>query len=445
MVPNTPELKPLPFILLLLRYGLPLVVGIHYVVAARGIGYAPDAAFGGGHAAVLFPAGSGEWVASDHFSPLWTLLLSAGKGFGLDPLFTAKILGLVFSACGVIAVYLFAIDFLRDRLLAFLAALVSGLEPGLLSLAPSGTSWGLLFALTYALLFFLRRGEFAIGGIIVGLAGLVAWPAFGLLPLLGVEALRGEERIHPVQTALAGALVTGAVLLSWGTIAFLQGWPLWSGPQSPGGIGALSWGIAIVPSVGLALAIAGSWRTAQLPLLRFLYPGKRVILAPLVAWGVICAIFSPAYLILLAPAAVVLGFDGIRRIVPSLYREPISLASPLYLSGLLLLLNQVVFISSTRGEMSLEEIRQEEIGSIAAWIRANAPPGETVSTEWRGSFAYLLWPDYRIGSTGPGTTSSFHVSLHPPGEGYREIYRPRGSGHPGETPIVLYQRRTQEQ
>jgi hypothetical protein len=95
--------------------------------------------------------------------------------------------------------------------------------------------------------------------------------------------------------------------------------------------------------------------------------------------------------------------------------------------------------------MSREETRQEEIGSIAAWIRANAPAGETVSSERGGSLAYLLWPDYRVGSAGPGSSSSFRVSLHTPGEGYREVYRPSEPGLPGEAAYALYQRRPQEQ
>ena len=251
------------------------------------------------------------------------------------------------------------------------------------------------------------------------------WTAIGLLSLLVVEVLTSAETDHPRQTIIAGILLAVATMIAWGVCATVRSLPWFSGLDSPGTLLPPSWLQGIPFLIAGGLVIWGRAATRRFPLLRLVFPGSRASLIALFVWGGICAAaISTSTLLLLGPACVILSLDGIRRVAPSMYREPLSYAPAVMLVALLVIVNQAVSFASVQPAMAADVERRGEVEAIAAWMRTHVPAGTRVGAEPAGRLGYMLRADLPVERVTSGSPAPYIMVESPPDGKYAEVYRP---------------------
>lgn len=435
--------EPHPLIVNIVRFGLPLVVAVYYVTAARGFSYTADS----GYAAadwVRFLLGQREGIpGSGGYSPFWTVLLTIGGMLGLDPLLVAKIMSLLFACFGILGLYLLGVEILDDRVLAFSAALIAALDPLLLQAGPSGTAATALLALSVASLFFIRRGDFALGAVFAGLSTILAWPAAVLLICLGIEAALSADRRPAGKTLFAAALVFLAVLAPWVAFAGLKGLPVISDSSIPGGALATGWWTLIPAGACLIPVFMGILAVRRLRLLRLLVGGVPWGILAWVVWtAVVGAAWSGDFWIAGSPVLLLVAMQGLRAIVPALREEFANYAAAFGMTAFLLIVNQAIFLTAGRAGMEGAVEAERDVVAIVEWANVTLPAGITVASDLPGLTGYHLRSGRHVARSPGGDAGEYVISSARSVAGYRMIFRPPEPDPTGVTGgrFALYQR-----
>jgi hypothetical protein len=418
-----------PLILQIVRFGLPLVVAVYYATAARGFSYTADPGYASVNWAALLLGQRFGLPGTQMFSLFWTALLALGGTLGLDLVLVAKILSLVFACFGILALYLLGVEILDDRILAFSLVLIAALDPLLLQSGPSGTPATCLLALSVASLFFARRRDFALASVFAGLATVLAWPAVMLMFAIGLEVLLLREDRPRAKTLVAALLVFLAIVSPWVLFAWRKGLPVICGSGVPGSALAIGWwtvipaAICLVPALGGILAV---WRSR---LLRLVVGDPSGGLLLWVLWAFVVGVFLARDFWLAGAPVLLLGaLQGLRALVADLREEYAGYSTAFAAVALMLVLNQVIFLTVGQANMARTIDAEGDLAPIVQWVGAQLPADITIESEAPGLVEYHLRSGQRVLPPRVGGRAEYVVSDERSIEGYREIFRPSQTG-----------------
>jgi hypothetical protein len=436
-------------ILQIVRFGLPVIVGLFYVTSARGFDFTADSAYTAASWADALRGVSAIHPSIAPFSPLWSVLIALGGMIGLDPLLVAKILSLVFGCFALLALYLLSVEVLEDRILSFCVTLIFALDPWLLQAGPSGSATSLLLALSLASLFFLKRGDFALSSLLGGLAALTAWPAALLFLCLVPEVFSARSGTNSGKILLASALVFFSVLLPWGLFAAFRGTPLLPLGVEAGGLPSPSWPTAIVLLLFLLVIGSGFVQLRRAPLLRLLAGRSPLFLGIWCAWSALAGLLWERDLWLAGLAALaVLAGRGLQNTVRALREDPPKYTAAFLATCALLVLNQVSYLTVSHRAMALAVEDQEEVRVIAHWMKSQLHGPMVVESHYPGMLGLLLGEQAQVEQEGPVLHAPYAVLGRRKVEGYEELFRPSpvdpdASGF-AEGHLGLFRRKAQE-
>lgn len=103
-------------------------------------------------------------------SPLWVVLLAIPLKIGFSPVFSAKILGILFGVLTSFAVYHLADRLFEQKIIAWAAGLFTAIEPNFAFAEVSGMEVPLLAFLLTSMLIYLHRSDYRKFGIVLGFA-----------------------------------------------------------------------------------------------------------------------------------------------------------------------------------------------------------------------------------------------------------------------------------
>jgi hypothetical protein len=418
---------------LILRYGLPLVVAIFYITAAQSISYTPPNAYASVLDAKELASGLAPGLPDHAISaPLWTLFIALGRALALDPVMTAKILSLVFSCFGLLAVYLLAVELTSDRILALLVTLAAALNPWLLQTGPSGTPVAIEIALTLAALFFVERGDLALGVLMAGLATLIAWQAVGVLAFVAAAVWwRSGGTSHSVQKVLGLLLIYVAVIAPWCVFAAIHGLTIIpSLPPSGEMLRALPVFLLLGVAAG-AGALLGIRAVPGAPGRGLPGPGYRIVLWSWTGWMIVSGLlWGGSFWIVAAPVCVLLGYEGLFHFLAvRVGDQRIYLVVTAVTAGIILV-QQLAFVSVIKPAME-ESIRREE-GTLMAvsWLKSRLSDSTRVQAEDPYRVSYFLDRPVAIWPPGDSLSADVVVAARDTLSGYEEVYRPAASAVP---------------
>jgi len=414
-------------VLQIVRFGLPLVVAVFYCTAALSFPYTPDSTYMQlqwvrGQEGGLLPLqpGGGQ-------NPLWILLLNMGRVFRLDPLLTAKVFSLVFCCFSLLALYLVAVEVIRDRLLALCCALVAALDPLLLQAGPSGSSVGLGLALSLTALFFLLRGEDIPAAMFAGLCTLVFWQASLLFILILVDiGIHGP--VHGKSRWLVGAvtIVYGVVIAPWVFVGLANGVnpvpllvPFREFP-------ALTWlrlSVLLLCTglVGAGIALSSKRKETDERAAR-----SGVVCWSWVLWMAVCGMaWGWDFWFLAAPLIVVGAFQGLSRIVTGRSAREPAYTFAFLLTGVFLLINQFTFFNSVKPVMVSAAGEAQNLEYVAFWAKAHVPPESRIQSEKTGLLGYIAERTVEPLPESARPDAEFVVWTRSVLPGYVEVYRPQ--------------------
>lgn len=437
-----------PVITQITRFGLPVVVALYYVTAVREFAYTADEAYTTANWASYLLGQTPAAPAVGLFSPFWALLPALGGLFGLNLLFTTKIMSLVFGCFALLALYLVGVEVLEDRMLAFCAAIICALDPWMLQMGPSGAGITALLALSLATLFFLRRGDYALATLFAGISTLVAVPAVMLLFCILQEIRHEPEGRRRGKIALAAFLLYVAVVVPWIGFALLKGFPILPHVNAPGDSIAVSWLMLIPIVVLVALAGFGTRVVRHSPLLRLVsgkQPGSFWIWA---LWaGVVGFLFARDLWLAGIPPLILLALQGLRIVVPALREDVPAYGTAFVFAAAMLVLNQTNFLFISRDLMTRSLTEEHEITMIAAWMRANLPEATMVESERPGFLAHQMKGSARILAPARDHSAPFLLSSLTHVQEYVEVYRPASPDDPARPSggaLALFRRQGEE-
>lgn len=415
-----------PLIIGIVRYGLPLVVALFYLTASLAFDYTPDSVYPTLRAARELIGNEGAPIHSATSpNPLWVFFVALGGALRVDTLLTAKVFSLFFASLSVLLGYLVASEILRDRLLAFCAALVVAMQSLLLQIAPSGTAYALAMALSLAAVFFLLRNEYLLATVFTGLCSLLFWEGSVLFVILAVDVwLNSTQKPRAWKVIGSTVLVYLSLLLPWVLYSVMAGVSVIPRLQSFGDFPGFGWREVVALSVTGVLVLAG-----VLPQMR---GSERIAFLrnhfASLAWGIAAAcisVFGSDLWVLSIPLAVMFGFHGVKQLLMSNNMPGRVYPGALLLSALLLALSQASFVGSAREIMAQEIEESVQMIPIAYWIKAHVPVDATIHTVRRaGILSYyagrdIVW-DRREGD--------YSVDSVQTKEGYEVMYIPEIAG-----------------
>jgi len=418
-----------PLITQIVRFGLPLVVAVYYATAARGFAYTADPGYASADWATLLLGQRYGVPGTQMFSLFWTVLLAMGGILGLDLLLVAKIMSLVFACFGILGLYLLGVEILDDRVLAFSVALIAALDPLLLQAGPSGTPATGLLALSIASLFFSQRGDFALAAVFAGLSTILAWPAAMLMFSLGIDAAALPGDRPRTKTLLAALLVFLAVVGPWVLFAGLKGLPMISGSSVPGSALAVGWWTPIPAAICLVPAIAGMLAVRRFRLLRLIVGDPPWGLLLWIVWTFIAGVFLARDFWLAGIPLLLLGaMQGLRALVPALREESANYSVAFGAVALLLVVNQVIFLSAGKPGMAGTLETEKDIVPIVQWVSARLSSAITIESEAPGLVEYHLRSGQRVVPRRTPDSAEYVISAEQSIPRYREIFRPSQPG-----------------
>ena len=363
------------------------------------------------------------------FSLFWTVLLTVGGTLGLDLLLVAKIMSLTFACFGILGLYLLGVEVLDDRILAFSVALIAALDPLLLQAGPSGTPATGLLALSIASLFFARRGDFALAAVFAGLSTVLAWPAAMLMFSLGLDVASLPRDRPRVKTLLAALMVFLAVVGPWLLFAWVKGLPIISGDGVPGSALAVGWWTAIPASICLVPAIAGMLAVRRLRLLRLVVGDPSQGLLLWIIWtGVVGVFLARDFWLAGVPVLLLGAIQGLRALVPALREESANYSVAFGAVALLLVVNQVIFLSAGKPGMAGTLEAEQDIVPIVQWVSARLSTAIAIESEAPGLTEYHLRSGQRVVPRRTPESAEYVIAAERSVPGYYEIFRPLQPG-----------------
>ncbi len=417
-----------PLILQIVRFGLPLVVAVYYATAARGFSYTADPGYAAADWATLLLGQRTGIPGAEGYSLFWTMLLALGGMLGLDLLLVAKIMSLLFACFAILGLYLLGVEVLDDRILAFSVALIAALDPLLLQAGPSGSPAAALLALSVASLFFLRRGDYALGAVFAGLSFLLAWPAMVLMVSLGIEVACLSDGRPRVKTLLAAVLVFFAVVVPPVVFAGVKGLPVVSGNSVPGGALAIGWWTLIPAVICLVPSVAGILAVRRMRLLRLIVgDASRGILLWVIWTAAVGLIWSRDFWLAGSPVLLLGGMQGLRTLVPGLREEFANYSVVFGATAFLLVVNQAIFLSVGSPRMKGTVEAEADIILITQWVSQKLPAGVTIDSEAPGLTGYHLRSGQQVAPLSADIPGDYVIAVDRSVPGYRMIYRPSQS------------------
>ncbi len=119
---------------------------------------------------------------------------------------------------------------------------------------------------------------------------------------------------------------------------------------------------------------------------------------------------------------VILGFAGLARMLRRLSGDRPVYGPAILAAAGLLLVTQAEFLTVTRPMMERTVADNDDLTSIAYWIRSGVPEGASLAAERPGFLSYVL--DREIGGPTRGERPEYLVSAADDLPGYEMVYRP---------------------
>jgi hypothetical protein len=407
---------------LLARFSVPALVLIFYATAALHFPYTPD----GTYASVrethtVLTTGTSPSSATPGL-PL-VLLAAAGRALKLDPILVSKVFSLLSSSIALLLVYLLAVEVAGDRVFALCATVVITGQGWLLRWAASGSGMGLFFLLVVTALFFLQRNEYLLAVVCVAAASLMSWYAAGLMVGVVTDVLvNSRDRRRGIMVAFASTMVFLVMILPWVLYATWAGLPVVTGTQPlETGLGESAAVMASltgagVLALGLLLREPGSV-SGRHPLLQL----SGLLWAA--GWSLAVGyVWDGEALSVAVVVLVILGFAGLARMLRRLSGDQSAYGPAILAAAGLLLVTQAEFLTVTRPAMDRTIADNDDLTSIAYWIRSGVPEGATLAAERPGFLSYVLGRE--IPGPSRGERPEYMVSSADDLPGYEMVYRP---------------------
>jgi hypothetical protein len=380
------EPRPFPAITIV-RYGLPLLIGVFYFVAASGFAFTADAGFG---TAAALKFGMQNLYEHGSATPLWQGVVAASRIFSLDPLLVTKVLSLVFSCTALLAAYLVAREVTGDVLISLSVALVFSMQGWLLQTAPSGSALPFATVLVLTALFFMLRNEYLVAIIVIGLCTLLFWQgALLIVPFAADLWFNSVSRQRALKVGGSALMVFSAVILPWILIARFNDLPLLPVLPPTGEFPPPSALMVILTFLLVAVAIAGVVLAFAR---RRVSSGSVPINAGALLFGLALLAFNPMansdLWLTVLPVFIACAFRGIAEILFRFRKVGILYPAIVLASALLLAASQHEFRSFTQPAMLRANALQEQNRIAAQWVRANIPDRSTLGAEYPGVIAY---------------------------------------------------------
>jgi len=339
--------------------------------------------------------------------PLWALLIAAGAAGGLDPYVVAKVFDLVFASAALLAVYLLGIVLLRNRVYAFLSAVVVGLDAWFLRWTTSGMETSLGMLLAVLAVWYAYRNQYSVAGFIAGVLTLVRPEGALLLVILVADNfVNSRDRRRSLSDALRMAAVFLIPVLPWLVFAFGEfgtilpntlrakfGWTVsiselssttWAILRQLGATQALT---AIVATVGSIVLLRGRhWDRIRAEF----FPALWVV--SLILFYVLGDIQVVSRYLLLAIPFVVLGaFWALRRMAElRIVSQQLAGITAIGLCLVSVAQNQYVYESRIVPHLrGFERGTTEVLKPIGFWLNAHAPAQATVLAPDVGVIGYV--------------------------------------------------------
>ena len=417
-----------PAVLQIVRYGLPLVILIFYISASWNFSYTPDSTFlslrmardlaAGG---VLEPLPSQQGGAPN---PLWAFFLALASMANIDALLAAKIFSLFFSSVMVLLTYLLASEVLRDRFLAFCAALAVATNGLLLQAAPSGSALPLALTLVLAGLFFMLRNDYLVSALMLGLGTVLFGQAAGSFLLLLLDAwLNSTTSRHKVRVILFSILMYACVVLPWLLFAALRAItpvPLLVRLDDFPGFSLVTGAAVVIPAVVAAAAAVVMIRRKHFD---GLTRQSHIVVILWAFWFVACSSFwGWDFYLFVLPVVIIYALSSVQR--PALMpRSATMYAQALFLTGVVILLHQFAFNHSVKPVMAQTEADSEELVELAYWIKNGVPDQATVSAQRPELLAWYAGRQVGFWNPGERPSTEYVISEEEDVWGYRVIQR----------------------
>jgi hypothetical protein len=119
---------------------------------------------------------------------------------------------------------------------------------------------------------------------------------------------------------------------------------------------------------------------------------------------------------------VILGFAGLARLLRRLSGDRPSYGPAILAAAGLLLVTQAEFLTVTRPAMARTVADNDDLTSIAYWIRSGVPEGASLAAERPGFLSYVLGRE--IAGPSRGERPEYLVSAADDLPGYEMVYRP---------------------
>jgi len=224
-------------------------------------------------------------------------------------------------------------------------------------------------------------------------------------------------------------LVFFAVVGPWVLFAWLKGLPVISGSSVPGSALAVGWWTAVLAAVCLIPALAGILALRRSRLLRLVVgdPPRGLLLWIIWTFG-IGVFLAPDFWIAGFPVLLLGAMQGLRTLVPALREEYARYSIAFGAVALMLVVNQVVFLSVGQASMAGMVEAEEDIVPIVEWVGARLPAAITIESEAPGLVEYHLRSGQRVFPGRVVGSADYVISRERSVAGYREIFRPSQTG-----------------
>ncbi len=406
-----------PFFRYSARYGVPLLLVVFYVTASFHFAYTPDSTFG-----------SLVHVRTTGVGSLWQLFLATSQLLQIDGILATKILSMLFTSISVLLGFLIAHEVLRERRLAFCAALTFSMQAWMLQLAPSGSGLSLALVLGLLSIFFLLRNEYIIAAIATALASLVVWQAALLLVVLMLDASMNSKnpgRSHKLIATIA--MIFGSGILPWVLYSFYVGAALIPNELVDGAIDLLSPQVLfeLVLFVGL-MFVAVVWMASR-------HRTALRMQSPLILWIVVASFAHRQMFVVTLPLIIVYAFFAIHTIIETFGKKNLGYLGVLVFTGLSLAYNQFVVWPATQRAMESTVIVTDEVRAVAMWVSVNVGQDDEIRAPSGHEGLVRLYAQRNLG----GDAAGILISNLPSINGYDVTFDPlqgstdaaRGSSH----------------
>ncbi|MCI0707037.1 MAG: hypothetical protein L0Y80_06100 [Ignavibacteriae bacterium] len=401
-----------PFWAFAVKYGFVLIVVIFYITTTMHFDYTPDDTYiymqyakniarGDGF---TFNAGMPSYGVT---SPLWTLLVAAGTGMGLDPYVVAKTLDLVFACIAVALVYVLTYFVVRDKRYAVIGAALFSFDVWFLRWAGTGMETSLAVVLTLLSFLYVYRNEYQLAALAAGVLTLVRPEGSLLFIALQVDNFLNTKEFKPaLRSFFLSSGMYALVVVPWvvfsavyfgtivpNTLASKSSLGMWweSVVLNLQTIGQVVGTSHVLCLAALVIGLFVYWRVEGWKLVRLDFLGILwIVLLPL-AYLVMSVQIISRYLLIVSPFIVIYGLWGIKKLEESgNLAERRAIGALVVLTALTLGINQYVYRAYVVPHMEQFTTGMNDVlKPIAYWLHENTEPDAKVLITDVGMVGYI--------------------------------------------------------